>query len=158
MQLDEVDRGILYLLQQDARRLTTEEMGERVSVSASTVRNRIEKLEEAGVIRGYHPELDYDETGLQLHMVFICSAPPDQRTRLAHDARGVVGVVRIQEVLNGKDNIQIEAIGTDTDDIARISDDLGELGMDVINSKIIKSTYVQPFDHFGEHIVDEDDE
>lgn len=154
MQLDDVDRGILYLLQQDARRMTTEEMGERVGVSASTIRNRIDKMEEAGVILGYHPQIDYDETGLQLHMMFICSAPPDQRTQLAQDALDVVGVVRVQEVLNGKDNIQIEAIGTDTDDLGRISDELNSLGLEVLNSKIIKSSMVQPFDHFGQPIVD----
>lgn len=156
MELDDVDRGILYLLQRDARRLTTEEMADQVGVSASTVRNRIEKMEDRGVIRGYHPEIDYDETGLQLHMVFICSAPSDQRTRLATEALDVVGIVRVQEVLNGKDNIQIEAIGTDTDDLGRISDELNALGLDVLNSKIIKSDVVQPFDHFGHPLGDPD--
>lgn len=154
MDMDEVDRGILYLLQRDARRITTEEMGEKVGVSPSTVRNRIEKMEEEGVIIGYQPSIDYDETGLQLHVIFICSAPHQKRNQLAKEARDVMGVVTIQEVLNGKDNIQIEAIGTDTDDIGRISDDLNELGLDVINSKILKSSHVQPFDHFGKSIVD----
>lgn len=154
MELDDTDKGILFLLQRDARHITTQEMAEGVGVSASTVRNRIERLEERGIVRGYHPDIDYDRAGLQLHVLFICSTPAPDRERLAQAARGVKGVVTIQEVLNGSDNVQIEAVGTDTDDIARISDSLSDLGLKVVNSKIVKSTAIQPFDHFGERIVE----
>lgn len=155
MDLDDTNKAVLYLLQRDARGLTTREMADRIGVSASTVRNRIEQLESEGIIRGYHPDVDYDKAGLQLHVLFICSAPNPERERLAREAREVSGVVTIQEVLNGTDNVQIEAVGTDTDDIARVSDELSELGFDVVNSKILKSFHKQPFDHFGQHLVDE---
>jgi Lrp/AsnC family leucine-responsive transcriptional regulator len=158
MDLDETNRAVLYMLQRDARRLTTREMADRIGVSASTVRNRIEQMEEDGIIRGYHPIVDYDEAGLQLHMVFICSAPSHERQRLAEAAREVSGVVSIAEVIDGDDNLQIEAVGVDTDDIARISDELNELGLDVVDSKILKSYHTQPFDHFGSDVVDDDDE
>jgi hypothetical protein len=42
--------GSLHLLQQDARDATIETMGELVGVSASTVRNRTETMDSAGVI------------------------------------------------------------------------------------------------------------
>ncbi|ELZ18052.1 AsnC family transcriptional regulator [Haloterrigena salina JCM 13891] len=157
MDLDATNKAVLYLLQQDARRITTQEMAEQIGVSASTVRNRIEQLESEGIIRGYHPDVDYDKAGLQLHVLFICSAPNPDRERLAREAREVSGVVTIQEVLNGTDNVQIEAVGTDTDDIARVSDELSELGFDVVNSKILKSLHKQPFDHFGKQLVDENE-
>lgn len=156
MNLDDTDKGILYMLQNDARDVTTEEMAEEVGVSASTVRNRIEKMEERGVIRGYHPDVDYDRAGLQLHVFFICRAPNPRREQLAKKARDVNGVVTIHEVLNGEENVQIEAVSTDTDDMARITEELSERGLDVVNSKVLKSTHIQPFDHFGEHIVDEE--
>lgn len=155
MELDDTDRGILYLLQQDARRVTTEEMGEQVGVSASTVRNRIQRLEDEGILRGYHPDVDYNRAGLQLHVFFICRAPNPERARLARQAREVSGVVGIYEVLDGGDNIQIEAVGTDTDDMARINDELSDLGLEIVNSKVIKSHHVQPFDHFGQSVVSE---
>ncbi|UPV77100.1 winged helix-turn-helix transcriptional regulator (plasmid) [Halorussus limi] len=50
--LDEVDRGILFALQRDARNTTIDEIPSNVEVAASTVRNRISNLEEAGVIKG----------------------------------------------------------------------------------------------------------
>ncbi|RQG91987.1 Lrp/AsnC family transcriptional regulator [Natrarchaeobius chitinivorans] len=155
MELDEVDQGILYLLQRDARRLTTQEMGEQVGVAASTIRNRIEKLEEAGIIRGYYPDVDYDKAGLQLYVEMICSAPNPKREQLAKEARSVEGVIAIREVLNGEENIQIDAVGTDSDNVARIADELSKIGLKVVNTKIIKDTFTQPFNHFGQHVVTE---
>lgn len=157
MTLDETDKAILYMLQRDARGATTSEMAERVGMSASTVRNRIKKMERTGVIRGYHPIVDYDKAGLQLHVFFICSAPNPDRGQLATDARGVKGVVAVYEVLNGEDNIQVEAVGTDTDDMARINDELSDLGLDVVNSKVIKSAHLQPYDHFGQGMLEDAD-
>jgi DNA-binding Lrp family transcriptional regulator len=154
MELDATDKGILYLLQRDARRITTKEMAERVGVSASTVRNRIERMEDRGIIRGYHPDVDYDEAALQLYVEIICSAPNPRRAEFANAAQEVGGVVSIREVLNGNENVQIDAVGTDSDDVARITDELSNIGLDVINTKIIKDTHVQPFNHFGEHVVE----
>jgi len=58
--------------------------------------------------------------------------------------------IRVQEFIDGRDNIQIEAIATDTEDIARITDKLTEIGIDVVASKILKSDHIQPFDYFGQ--------
>ncbi|WP_254531144.1 Lrp/AsnC family transcriptional regulator [Natrinema gelatinilyticum] len=155
---NDVNKAILYLLQQDSRRTTTQEMAERIGVSASAIRTRIEQMEDEGIIRGYYPSIDYDKAGLQLHLLFICRAPELGREALATEARTVRGVVGIREVLNGSANVQIEAVGTNTDDVARITDELSDLGLTVVNSKLIKSASVQPFDHFGEQIVGELDD
>ena len=79
IELDDVDRGVLQLLQMDARNTTAEGMAERVGVSASTVRNRISKLEEGGVIRGYRPILDYERANLPLRVLFICTVRARER-------------------------------------------------------------------------------
>lgn len=160
MKLDGVNKGILFLLQQDSRRMTTREMADRVGVSASTVQNRIEKMEDEGIIQGYYPKIDYEKAGLQLHIVFICHAPHPDREALAENAQNVSGVVTVQEVLDDRENLQIEAVGTNTDDIARVSDELSDLGLTVVNSNVLTNSHVQPFDHFGKQIVDDprDDE
>jgi len=92
-ELGEVDRGIPYLLQRDARRITTEEMGDVVDVSASTVRNRIDRLEQEGVIRGYHADVAYDTAGLQLQFVIVCDAPNERREQLSEQAREIQGIL-----------------------------------------------------------------
>lgn len=63
--LDAVDRRILYLLQEDARYNTATEIAKQLDVSTNTVRNRIERLEEEGVVRGYNVDLDYAEAGFR---------------------------------------------------------------------------------------------
>ncbi|PSP52404.1 hypothetical protein BRC67_04665 [Halobacteriales archaeon QH_3_68_24] len=69
--LDNVDRGILYMLQEDARNTTSEDIADKTGVSASTIRNRLERLEDDGVIRGYHPEIDYEAANLPLRVMFV---------------------------------------------------------------------------------------
>ncbi len=61
--LDERDLVILQALQEDAR-ATFAEIGERVGLAASTVHDRVRKLERAGVIRGYRAEVDAESLGL----------------------------------------------------------------------------------------------
>ncbi len=55
--LDSVDRQILRELQQDGC-MTNVELARRVQLSAPPCLRRVRRLEEAGVIRGYHADLD----------------------------------------------------------------------------------------------------
>ncbi|SIR81498.1 DNA-binding transcriptional regulator, Lrp family [Haladaptatus litoreus] len=154
IQLDDVDRGILHVLQNDARNSTAAGMGEQVGVSASTVRNRIERLEKAGVIRGYNPDIDYERANYQLHVLIVCRAPPDERSTLADEVMEITGVVTIRELLTGTENIHIEAIAVDSDTVDSITEQIHELGLDIVSTNIIKIERVQPFDHFGKEVTE----
>lgn len=50
--MDDIDREIVAILRQDAR-LPVSEIARQVGLSAAPVGRRIERLEQAGVIRGY---------------------------------------------------------------------------------------------------------
>lgn len=155
MELDDVDRGILYLLQREARHRTTKEIADRVNVSASTVRNRIERMEAADVIAGYSPHINYNKTELQLNCILVCSVPHAERPRIAEEARNVSGVIMIRQTINGQENLLLEVVGTDTDDLARITDELNSLGLQVEKTMVVQSSFVQPFNHFGQSIVED---
>ncbi|MBM3606281.1 MAG: Lrp/AsnC family transcriptional regulator [Alphaproteobacteria bacterium] len=64
VRLDEVDRKILSLLQEDAS-LSLDQIADRVGASKTPVWNRIRKLREAGVIRRQVAILDPDALGLE---------------------------------------------------------------------------------------------
>lgn len=64
VRLDEVDRKILSLLQQDAS-LSLDQIADRVGASKTPVWNRIRKLREAGVIRRQVAILDPEALGLE---------------------------------------------------------------------------------------------
>ncbi|TYL39612.1 transcriptional regulator [Natronococcus pandeyae] len=153
MKLDDVDRGILHLLQEDARNKTAAEMAEQVGVSASTVRNRIEALEDEGVICGYHPEIDYEQAEYQLHMVIICHAPVSERAELVDTVMELEGVVTVREMLTGDANIHVEAIGTNSSTVDQITSSITDLGLEIESVNLVKEMHVQPFNHFGESEV-----
>lgn len=67
--LDDIDRRILRLLQEDAR-VANAAIARDVGLAASAVFQRIRKLEESGVIRGYRAHLDPAAVGQGL-LAFI---------------------------------------------------------------------------------------
>jgi DNA-binding Lrp family transcriptional regulator len=146
--LDNVDRGILYALQRDARNVTIAEIAEEVDVSASTVRNRIEQLEESGIIQGYFPKIDYEQANYPLHVMFVCTAPADEREELARAAIESHGVVDVREMLTSQRNIYIEVVATDTRDLTAITNALAELGFEIVSSEIITNHHVRPWAEF----------
>lgn len=153
--LDDVDRGILYLLQQDARNTTTTEMGEAVGVSASTVGNRLQRLEDDEVVGGYHPQIDYHNAGFPLRVLFVCTTEIPSREEDAKAALGVDGVVNVKEIMSGVENLNVEAVATSRDDVTAIGRSLDELGLDVVDELLVKDEHVQPFDHFGQSEAEE---
>lgn len=62
-QLDEIDLSILRVLQRNARATYTE-IGKAVGLSAPSAHDRVHRLEDRGVIRGYHAEIDPELLGL----------------------------------------------------------------------------------------------
>jgi len=69
VQLDNMDRKILMLLQQDSR-ITLQELSEKVGLSPSPCHRRIKLLEERGVITRYGATLDQSAVGLPVS-VFV---------------------------------------------------------------------------------------
>lgn len=154
-ELDDVDRGILHMLQQDARNHSASLIADEVGVAPNTVRNRIERLEENGVIQGYHPQIDYERAGFQLRVVFLCTARVSDRGDLADRALDVEGVVGVTEILSGTENLLVETVSDTSDDLTRIAAEFEELGLDIRDERFAKNTRVQPFDNFGVEIVEE---
>ncbi|WP_313601269.1 Lrp/AsnC family transcriptional regulator [Rhizobium sp.] len=63
--LDAIDIKILKELQRDGR-ITNVELAERVGISAPPCLRRVRKLEEAGIIEGYHALLNGQKLGFDL--------------------------------------------------------------------------------------------
>ena len=147
--LDYIDRCILYSLQEDPRRMSASTIAERLDVSARTVRNRITKLEESGVINGYRLDVNYETAGYQLHTMVVCTAPIEGREEIAKAAADIPGVVNVREIMTGDQNLLVEVVGTDGDDLSRITSDLDDLGVQVNDEDIIRNEYDSQFHEFG---------
>ncbi len=80
---DEIDRQIVSLLTQDARR-SFQDIGDHVGLSAPAVKRRVDRLEDSGVIRGYAAIIDRNVDGhiTETFVELYCSgrtAPADIR-------------------------------------------------------------------------------
>ena len=123
-------------------------IAERLDVSARTVRNRIDRLEESGVINGYRLDVNYEIAGYQLHTMVVCTAPIEGREEIAKEAADVPGVINVREIMTGDQNLLVEVVGTDGDDLSRITSDLNGIGVHINDEDIIRNDHDSQFHKF----------
>ena len=80
--LDGVNQQILSVLADDPR-LSSSELGRRVGMSAPAVRERVTRLEEAGIIRGYRLDIDPAGVGLPVAAWVRIRPGPGQLPKIA---------------------------------------------------------------------------
>jgi len=86
--VEEIDRAIVGALTSDGR-LSYTDLAERVGLSVSAVHQRVRRLEQRGVIKGYTARVSYEALDLPLS-AFVAirpldpSQPDDAPDRLAH--------------------------------------------------------------------------
>lgn len=153
--LDDTDRGILHMLQEDARNHSATDIAEEVGVTANTVRNRIRRLEARGIIDGYVPLVDYEQAGYQLEVDMICTAPITDRASLAQKSMEISGIVHVRERMTGRRNVIATAVVAENDELTAIATRLDDIGLAVEAEELVKNDHVQPFDHFGLDEVEE---
>jgi Lrp/AsnC family transcriptional regulator, leucine-responsive regulatory protein len=95
--LDAVNRRLLRELQADAR-LSLAELGRRVGLSAPAVGDRLQRLQEAGVVRGYRAELDPAALGLPLGVIIRVRPAAGELPKVAELARQTPEVVECHRI------------------------------------------------------------
>jgi Lrp/AsnC family leucine-responsive transcriptional regulator len=89
--LDDVNRRLLAHLQQDPR-LTMSALARLVGMSSPAVTERVQRLERAGVIRGYRLDVDPAALGLPVTAWVRVRPGPRQLTKIADLAAGLPNV------------------------------------------------------------------
>ncbi|MDX6281216.1 MAG: Lrp/AsnC family transcriptional regulator, leucine-responsive regulatory protein [Kribbellaceae bacterium] len=110
--LDELNIRLLIELSADPR-LRTTELARRLGVSAPTVRERVTRLEESGVIRGYRLDIDPAAVGLPVAAWVRLRPGPGQIQRIIELAERTPEVVECHRI-SGEDcflmRVQVAAI------------------------------------------------
>jgi Lrp/AsnC family transcriptional regulator, leucine-responsive regulatory protein len=138
--LDDVNRRILTELQADGR-IAVAELARRLHLSPPTVAERLARLESAGVIRGYHADVDPVAVGYALSAVIRVRPAPRQLHKVAELVRGMPEVVECHRI-TGEDCYLIRAHVRDVGHLEELIDQLAPYGQ--TTTSIVQSSPVPP--------------
>lgn len=136
--VDEIDWQILGVLQENAR-LPFAEVGRQVGLTAPAVAERVRKLEEGGVIRGYHADLDPGLVGLPMAVIIQLGLASIQRREVEEIMRSLPEVLECY-VVTGQDCLILRAVVPDMAALQALHELLSSFGR--ITTSIILSTAV----------------
>jgi Lrp/AsnC family leucine-responsive transcriptional regulator len=94
--VDRIDRAIIDELRRNAR-LTNVELAERVSLSPSPCLRRVRALERAGVIRGYHADIDPAACGRAFEVEVLVELNRKDRATVEEFERRIVALDAVVE-------------------------------------------------------------
>jgi DNA-binding Lrp family transcriptional regulator len=113
--LDSVDRQILAELQADGR-MTNVELARRVGLSAPPCLRRVRRLEEQGLIRGYHADLDPQVLGWQITFFALVGLETQKEAVLSAFERMVTSWPEVREchMIRGGGDFLLRLVARDT--------------------------------------------
>ena len=120
IKLDSVDRKILHDLQDDGR-MTNVDLATRAGISAPPCLRRVRALEESGVIRGYHADIDGEALGYTVTIFAFVGVTSQAETDL-QDFESMVAeweMVRECHMLMGETDFLLKIVAHDWDDFQR---------------------------------------
>ena len=120
LKLDDVDRQILRDLQDDGR-MTNVELAKRAGISAPPCLRRVRVLEKAGVVRGYHADLDAEALGYNVHVFAFVGLASQAEVDLQAFEGMVVEWPQVREchMLMGEIDFLLKIVAHDWDDFQK---------------------------------------
>jgi Lrp/AsnC family leucine-responsive transcriptional regulator len=117
--LDRRDRAILRLLQGHAR-MANVEIARRVGLAPSAALERIRRLEQRGLLRGYEARLDAAALGLGVvAFVFVRTREPVRARRIERQMARLSEVLELHHIA-GEDCFLVKVRTTDTSALSRL--------------------------------------
>ena len=120
LKLDDVDRQILRDLQNDGR-MTNVELAKRAGISAPPCLRRVRALEDAGVVRGYHADLDAEALGYNVHVFAFVGLASQAEMDLQAFEKMIAKWSHVREchMLMGETDFLLKIVAHDWDDFQK---------------------------------------
>ncbi|SFG34465.1 Lrp/AsnC family transcriptional regulator, regulator for asnA, asnC and gidA [Halopelagius inordinatus] len=126
MELDETDRAILRILQADAR-TPFSEIARQIDMSSATVHDRVGRMEEAGVIEGYHAKVNTKEVGLGTSALVGLRVQQGREENALERLREIDGVQEVH-LTTGEWDVMLRVFAEDTDALRELMfDEIAEM-------------------------------
>ncbi len=123
--MDSAGWHLLEALQEDAR-LSYTELGQRVGLSAPAVAERVRRMEDAGIITGYHAEINRRKLGFPITAIIrMSNFPGDPCTRFTAYVQNLPEVLECSRVTGG-DSMIIKVMASSVEHLETLIDRLAE--------------------------------
>ncbi len=136
--LDPLDRAILQALTLDAR-ISWRDLAQQVGVSAPTVRDRVHRLQDSGVIEGFSLQLSPKALGYTLEAVLRLRPLPGKRHIVEDQIRATTRIIHCDKV-TGEDGFVARLLLRDISELDPILESFAHMA--TTNTSIVKSTPV----------------
>ena len=138
--LDTTGWQLLQALQQSAR-LSYSELGQRVGLSSPAVAERVRRMEDAGIISGYHAEINLSKVGFPITAIIRMSTSPGERcTRFTGFVENIPEVLECYRV-TGSDALIMKVMASSVEHLEALIDQLSAHGQ--LTTSIVLSTPVR---------------
>ena len=147
--IDETDRDILNIVQQDGR-VSNAEIARQVGLAPSAVLERLRKLEERGVVRGYNASIDPKQVGYGL-TAFVSVRTSECSYETDDLIAKIPEVLEVHDVA-GEDSYLLKVVAADPEDLSRLLKEKIKSVPTVVNTRTIvvlqtvKETTMLPLD------------
>ena len=137
--LDKTDIAILNLLQKNAR-TPIKTIAEKVFISPPTVAARIEAMEKAGIILGYHTKISDTVLGHPVRAFINLEVAPDRKSELYPFLQNSPEVIECSHV-TGEYSVLIQTVFESTDQLDKFISRLQSFGR--TKTQIVFSSVVE---------------
>ena len=145
MKLDAIHSKILDKLQSNAR-VSNTFIAQHVGISSPAVAERIKKMEDSGVISGYHAKVNYDTIGQGIRALITVRAFMGRLKPFLHKIKTYKEVVNCYRI-TGNENIVMEVVIRDQKHLENFIDELisyGETKTQIILSDVVSNQPLRP--------------
>jgi len=144
--LDKIGRKILDALQKDAR-VSYAELGKMVGLTPPAVIERVRRMEEAGIIKGYHADVDLKEIGAPITAFVRMSCPSEKYQQVIALSKKLAEVMECHHV-SGGDSFVLRVAASSVSHLEEIIGRLGVYGS-TETSIVLSSPKIQAHHFFS---------
>jgi len=144
---DNIDKQIIEILQREGR-ITMTELGRRVELTTPAVTERVRRLEENGVIRGFRADVCPAALGKPYMAFLSINAHPQHAGVLAEHLSGLENVLECHKLASGTYLAKI--VFADLADLEKIVDGLkvyGQVETNIVTSTVVNEQVLTIADH-----------
>lgn len=134
--LDAIDRKLVRLLLKDGR-ASFKTLAAEVGLTAPACAERVRRLREEGVIKGYRADVDWNRLGLPISAFIRIGAAAEHGRGLLKAFRDTPNVIEVMRV-TGTDSYVVHVLAKSSEELETVIDKIGSFG--TVTTSLVLST------------------